>query len=96
MRTSSDVVGAQGKSAASYTLLVKGAPEAVIERCSQAMMADGSIVKMDDGMRKAIMNKVENEYNSDQEALHVGPDLEMVVHSVVLVSKLLGPICLGI
>jgi len=41
----------------------------VIERCTQAMMSDGSIVKMDDSMRKAILDKVENEYNSDQEAL---------------------------
>jgi magnesium-transporting ATPase (P-type) len=60
---------AQGKAATEHTLLVKGAPEAVLERCSQAMLADGSIIKMDDGMRKAIIAKVENEYNSDQEAL---------------------------
>jgi len=33
------------------------------------MLQDGNVVKMDDAMRKAIMNKVENEYNSDQEAL---------------------------
>ena len=59
----------QGKAGNTYTLLVKGAPEAVIERCTQAMMSDGSIVKMDDSMRKAILDKVENEYNSDQEAL---------------------------
>jgi len=57
------------KMAASHTLLVKGAPEAVLSRCSQAMLADGSVVKMDDAMRKAIIVKVETEYNSNKEAL---------------------------
>jgi len=59
----------KGKGAAKYTLLVKGAPEAVLDRCSKAMLQDGTVIKMDEVMRKAIMNKVENEYNSDQEAL---------------------------
>lgn len=41
----------------------------LLERCTQAMMSDGSIVKLDDAMRKAVMAKVENDYNSNQQAL---------------------------
>jgi magnesium-transporting ATPase (P-type) len=59
----------QGKGAGSYSLLVKGAPEMLLERCTQAMMSDGSIVKLDDAMRKAVIAKVENDYNSNQQAL---------------------------
>jgi magnesium-transporting ATPase (P-type) len=33
------------------------------------MLADGSVIKMDDAMRNAVINKVENDYNNDQQAL---------------------------
>ena len=57
------------KGSGACSLLVKGAPESVLERCSHAMTADGSVIKMDEAMRKQIIHKVENDYNSDTRAL---------------------------
>eukprot|EP00803_Ostreobium_quekettii_P008366 evm.model.scf_1396EXC.4 EVM.evm.TU.scf_1396EXC.4 scf_1396EXC:22768-35223(-) len=41
-------------------LFVKGAAECVVERCSRAMREDGSIVPLDDKLKKQILVSVEN------------------------------------
>lgn len=41
------------------TLFVKGAAECMIERCSHAMLDSGSVVPLDDDMRKRFLASVE-------------------------------------
>mmetsp|Transcript_20925 Transcript_20925/g.53619 ORF Transcript_20925/g.53619 Transcript_20925/m.53619 type:complete len:1079 (+) Transcript_20925:201-3437(+) len=54
-RRSSRSAGGAGNS-----LLVKGAAECVIDRCSQVMLADGTTLKMDAKCKVALLEKVES------------------------------------
>jgi len=50
-------------------LLVKGAPESVVQRCSRVMLESGSTVPMTDKIRNDIIDKVEKDYGSGMNAL---------------------------
>ncbi|KAJ1494736.1 sarco/endoplasmic reticulum calcium transporting ATPase [Baffinella frigidus] len=63
------VVMPKGKAGKKGTLLVKGAPESVVQRCTRAMLENGETVPMTDKMRDSIISKVENEYGSGMNAL---------------------------
>eukprot|EP00887_Chlorella_sp_A99_P001879 scaffold19.g1879.t1 len=53
-RLASIIGGGGGGPAGSNSLLVKGAAECVLARCSRAMLADGSVVPLDAGARRQL------------------------------------------
>ena len=50
-------------------LLVKGAPESIVARCSRVMLAKGLSMPMTEAMRQEIVAKVEGDYGSGSNAL---------------------------
>uniref|UniRef100_A0A0G4G932 P-type Ca(2+) transporter n=1 Tax=Chromera velia CCMP2878 TaxID=1169474 RepID=A0A0G4G932_9ALVE len=52
-KSMSVIVKDKGANSNNY-MLVKGAPEHLLSRCETMMLPDGKVVKLDDGMRKAI------------------------------------------
>lgn len=61
-RKSMSVVVSEKKG--SKSLLVKGAPESVLERCSNVLFADGTIGKMNKQLRSKILSRLEDGYAS--------------------------------
>lgn len=41
-----------------YSLLVKGAPEGVLERCTTVLLENGTVVAMNEDLKREILQKV--------------------------------------
>eukprot|EP00961_Rhodomonas_salina_P021568 289636-Rhodomonas_salina.1 len=63
------VRGKGGKGKGECELLVKGAPESIVARCSRVMLAKGLTVPMTEAMRADIVDKVEGDFGTGANAL---------------------------
>jgi Ca2+-transporting ATPase len=57
-RKSMSVIVSDGAGKGKNSLLVKGAPECVLERCTNVLLPDGSVVSLSDDLRKDIIATV--------------------------------------